>query len=55
MLKKKERKEKRKKLERMRLVLDFPCNTSHFKAMGLITLTEFLYERNKKTSGHEKN
>lgn len=38
----------------MRLVLDFPCNTLHFKTMGLITLTEFLYERNKKTSRHEK-
>ena len=54
---KKERKKERKKKtqERMRLVLDFPCNTLHFKTMGLITLTEFLYERNKKTSGHEKN
>lgn len=53
---KKERKGKKKKpQEKMRLVLDFPCNTLHFKTMGLITLTEFLYERNKKTSGHEKN
>lgn len=54
---KKERKKEREKKnqERMRLVLDFPCNTLHFKTMGLITLTDFLYERNKKTSGQEKN